>query len=64
MSKPKCDHCEYYEATGFNYCRKCGYHIHAGQIHTRLAYASTKEDRFCGNCGKRARECCCKSPSK
>jgi hypothetical protein len=64
MASEKCDHCDYNEATGFNYCRKCGFHIHAGQIHTRLAIARTKTDKFCGNCGKKVRHCNCGLPSK
>jgi hypothetical protein len=59
MSSRKCDECEKDEKTGFNYCRKCGHHIRAGIVHTRLAIAKTASDRFCGNCGKPVQACRC-----
>jgi hypothetical protein len=64
MPNEKCDHCEYNEAIRFNYCRKCGYHLQAGNIHTMRANARTKDNKFCGNCGKKVKVCRCQSPSR
>jgi hypothetical protein len=60
----KCEHCVYHEAIGFNYCRKCGYHLQAGEIHTMRPNAKSKAFKFCGNCGKEVRVCNCQMSSK
>lgn len=59
MSKFNCRDCEKDDKTGFNYCRSCGDHLRKGYAQTRLAICRQGTDKFCGNCGKKVRECSC-----
>jgi len=64
MGREKCDHCDWNESIGFNYCRKCGYHLNAGKIHTRIVRAKERTDKFCGNCGQEVNKCKCSLPPR